>query len=146
MSLVRSARGTWTGTMVGGGGSVEMVTGSGVSSTPVTWETRARRTDAVSTPEELIAAAQATCYNMALAHQLSEAGTPPAHLETTVDVAFSTVVGITGITLHVVAEVPGLSQDQFEDVAEGARQLCTVSRALAGTTITLDVRLSVSTP
>ena len=141
MSLVRSARGTWTGTMVGGEGSIEMMTGTGVSSFPMTWEARSRRTDAVSTPEELIAAAQATCYNMALAHQLTEGGTPPTHLETTVDVAFSTAAGITGITLHVLGEVPGLTPDQFQDVAEAARRLCTVSRALAGTTITLDARL-----
>ena len=78
---------------------------------------------------------------MALSHGLAQAGTPPEAVDTKADVTFQPGEGITGIHLTVRAQVPGLSADDFESAAQEAKSNCPVSKALAGTKITLDAAL-----
>ena len=93
-------------------------------------------------PEELIAAAHASCYSMALSHALAGNGTPAASLDTSAVVSFQPGVGITGSHLTVVANVPGLTAEEFQTFAAGAKDGCPVSKALAGVEITLDASLA----
>jgi osmotically inducible protein OsmC len=98
-----------------------------------------------SNPEELIAAAHAGCYSMALSNVLAEAGYDPDSVDTTADVTLKMVDGdptITTIHLTVDASVPGLDADTFQEHAEAAKDGCPVSKALAGTEITLDATLT----
>jgi osmotically inducible protein OsmC len=97
-------------------------------------------------PEQLIAAAHAACFSMALANGLADAGTPAESVKTTATVTLRFVDGaptITTIALSTVAVVPGLGEDKFQEVARGAKEGCPVSRALAGVPeITLDATLT----
>jgi osmotically inducible protein OsmC len=115
---------------------------SGLGSYDVTWASRAEDPHGRTSPEELIAAAHSACYSMALSHALTQAGSPPEALDTTADVTFQPGEGITGIHLSVRGVVPGLSVERFAEAAEGAKTNCPVSKALTGTTITLDVTLT----
>jgi osmotically inducible protein OsmC len=90
-------------------------------------------------PEELIAAAHAGCFAMALSFGLGNAGHPPERLETSARVGFQLPEGITGIQLSVHGKVPGLDEAGFRAAAEEAKANCPVSKALAGVPITLDV-------
>ena len=90
-------------------------------------------------PEELIAAAHASCYSMALSHALAGNGTPATSIDTVAVVGFQPGVGITGSDLTVKAKVPGLTEDEFKTFAEGAKTGCPVSAALASIPITLNV-------
>src|SRR5262247_476368 len=107
-----------------------------------TTEEEPMATERRTSPEELIAAAHAACFSMALSHGLAQAGTPPERLDTRADVTFQPGEGITGSHLTVRGRVPGLSQDDFVSAAETAKAGCPVSQALAGTTITLDAALA----
>ena len=107
----------------------------------VTWPSRAEEPNGRTSPEELIAAAHSACFSMALSHALAQAGNPPERLETSADVTFQPGEGITGIHLTVQGTVPGLSADEFAAAADKAKAGCPVSKALAGTTITLDASL-----
>ena len=97
-------------------------------------------------PEELIGAAEAGCFTMSLANLLTEAGHPAGELRTTADVTLAQTGGgfdITRIALRTEGEVPGIDDDVFADLAMQAKN-CTVSRALAGTEITLEAHLAAS--
>lgn len=124
-----------------GSGRVELVS-SGLGGFDVTWASRAEQPNGHTSPEELIAAAHASCFSMALSSALSKAGTPPDTLETTADVTLQPGTGITGIHLTVRGVVPGIDADAFTAAAEGAKTGCPVSQAVAGTTITLTATLS----
>ncbi len=115
---------------------------SGLGTYDVTWPSRAEKPDGRTSPEELIAAAHSACFSMALSHALAQAGTAPESLETKADVTFQPGEGITGIQITVRGTVPGLSADDFVKAAEGAKANCPVSKALTGTTITLDAALA----
>jgi len=121
-----------------GAGQVSLES-SGVGTFDVSWPSRAEAANGKTSPEELIAAAHSSCYSMALSHGLAGAGTPPESVETQANVTFQPGEGITGIVLSVNGKVPGLTADEFAEFAEGAKKNCPVSKALAGTTITLDV-------
>ena len=98
-----------------------------------------------SNPEELIAAAHAGCYSMAFANVLAEAGYDPESVDTTADVTLRMVdeePTITGIHLNTEATVPDIDDDTFQEHAEAAKEGCPVSKALAGTEITLDASLT----
>lgn len=140
MATVRTARTHWEGSLLEGHGSVEL-TSSGSATFEVSWPSRAEAPDGRTSPEELLAAAHATCFAMALSHSLAGAGTPAQRLDTAADVTFQPGEGITGIDLHVKAEVPGLTEEQFAEAAQTAKENCPVSKALAGTEITLAARL-----
>ena len=140
MATTRSATARWEGSLVDGKGSVSLDT-SAAGSFDVTWRARAESAEGMTSPEELLAAAHATCFSMALSHGLSQQGTPPTTVNTTADATFQPGTGITGIHLTVRADVPGLSAADFEAAAADAKVNCPVSKALAGTTITLDAAL-----
>ncbi|GAA0590888.1 OsmC family protein [Kribbella sandramycini] len=138
MATIRTAKAHWEGSLIEGAGQVSLES-SGVGTYDVSWASRANDANGKTSPEELIAAAHASCFSMALSHALTGAGNAPEALDTQADVTFQPGEGITGIKLSVNGKVPGLTADQFAEFAEGAKKNCPVSQALAGTTITLDV-------
>ncbi|WP_344598404.1 OsmC family protein [Actinomadura vinacea] len=140
MATTRTANAHWEGPLMGGQGKVSLDS-SKVGSFEVTWPSRAEEPDGRTSPEELIAAAHSTCYSMALSHGLAGAGTPPEKVDTKAEVTFQPGEGITGIHLTVRASVPGLSAADFEKAAQTAKENCPVSKALAGTKISLDAAL-----
>ncbi|MFL6054422.1 MAG: OsmC family protein [Actinoallomurus sp.] len=141
MATVRTANAHWEGPLMGGQGKVSLDS-SKVGEFEVNWPSRAEKPEGKTSPEELIAAAHSTCFSMALSHGLAGAGTPPESVDTRADVTFQPGEGITGIHLTVRASVPGLSAEDFQDAAEQAKANCPVSKALAGTKITLDASLA----
>jgi lipoyl-dependent peroxiredoxin len=108
----------------------------------LTWRQRAETRESGTSPEELIAAAHASCFAMALSYGLSNAGTPPTRLDTSAQVTFQAGEGITGIHLTVRGVVPGLDENGFRQAAEAAKSGCPVSKALAAVPITLDAALA----
>ena len=129
----RTAHVTWSGSLMEGAGTITSVESGSFGPLDVTWAARAEADSAgLTSPEELIAAAHAACFSMALSHALAEAGTPPERLETSATVTFVPGTGITKSALTVVGTVPGVDADGFREAAEGARDGCPVSKALAG--------------
>jgi lipoyl-dependent peroxiredoxin len=117
---------------MGGEGTIERV-GSGVfGPLDVTWASRAEEPAGRTSPEELIAAAHASCFSMALAHGLAQAGNVPERLSTSATVTFVPGTGITRSALEVEGTVPGLDEDGFRQAAEQAKDGCPVSQALKG--------------
>ena len=112
---------------------------SGLGTFDVTWASRAEDPDGRTSPEGLIAAADASCFSMALSSGLAKAGHPPTTLNTSAEVDFQPGEGITGIRLHVSGDVPGLDADGFREAAEAAKVGCPVSKALAAVPITLTI-------
>jgi len=141
MATTRTANAHWEGSLLEGSGTVSLDS-SGLATFEVTWPSRAEKPDGRTSPEELIAAAHSACYSMALSHGLAGAGTPPESLDTKAEVTFQPGEGITGIALTVRGNVPGISAEDFAAAAENAKQNCPVSKALTGTTITLDAALA----
>lgn len=141
MATTRNATAHWEGALLDGAGRVSLDS-SGLGTFDVTWPSRAQDPDGRTSPEELIAAAHASCYSMALSNGLAKAGNPPTALDTSAAVTFQPGEGITGIHLSVRGDVPGLSADDFIAAAEDAKVNCPVSKALTGTTITLDATLA----
>lgn len=137
MATTRTASGEWQGTLTEGGGKVTLDS-SGLGTFDVTWASRAEEPNGRTSPEELIAAAHAACFSMALSGGLTKAGSPPASLHTRAEVDFQPGEGITGVRLSVRGNVPGLDADGFREAAENAKQNCPVSKALA-VPITLSV-------
>jgi lipoyl-dependent peroxiredoxin len=141
MATVRRATARWEGSLMEGAGKVTLES-SGLGTYDVTWPSRAEEPAGRTSPEELIAAAHAACFSMALSHALAQGGTPPEALDTSADVTFQPGQGITGIVITVRGTVPGLSAEAFQEAAEGAKANCPVSKALTGTTITLEASLA----
>jgi osmotically inducible protein OsmC len=112
---------------------------SGVGTFDVSWPSRAEKANGKTSPEELLGAAHATCFSMALSHALAGAGTPPTSIDTSADVTFQPGTGITGIVLKVSGTVPGITAADFTTAAEAAKAACPVSQALAATPISLEV-------
>lgn len=140
MATTRTATTQWKGALLDGSGTVSLDS-SGVGSFDLSWPSRAEAANGKTSPEELIAAAHSACFSMALSHGLSGAGTPPQSLETRAEVTFQPGEGITGIVLHLRGHVPGVNAEEFQAAAEAAKANCPVSKALAGTTITLHAEL-----
>jgi lipoyl-dependent peroxiredoxin len=107
----------------------------------VSWPSRAEEPNGRTSPEELIAAAHSACFSMALSNGLAKDGNAPEALDTSAAVTFQPGEGITGIHITVRGTVPGLTPEQFAQAAEGAKANCPVSKALTGTTITLEATL-----
>ena len=142
MANEKKARVTWEGDLMHGSGRVSTDSGS-ISDQPMTWSARAEDVEGAS-PEELIAAAHATCVSMALSAGLARAGTPPARLETEATTTFDKVgdgFRMTSIALNVRGDVDGLDEDGFRRAAEDAKENCPVSQALKGN---VDVTLEAS--
>jgi osmotically inducible protein OsmC len=140
----RTARVSWEGSLLEGSGTIEQVGSGAFGPLPVSWAARSEAASGGKTsPEELIAAAHAACFSMALSSGLAQAGTPPERLETSATVTFVPGTGITRIALTVDGRVPGLDDEGFRQAAETAKENCPVSKALAGVgEITLDVSTS----
>jgi lipoyl-dependent peroxiredoxin len=132
MATERNAKVTWTGSLMDGSGRIEGVGSGAFGPLDVTWASRAEEPAGRTSPEELIAAAWASCFSMALSHGLAGAGTPPERLETAVTVSFQPGEGITKAAIETVGTVPGLDHDGFVAQAEGAKQNCPVSKAMSG--------------
>lgn len=141
MATTRRASAHWEGSLMEGSGRVKLDS-SGLGTYDVTWPSRAEEPDGRTSPEELIAAAHSACFSMALSHALAQAGSPPEALDVRAEVTFQPGTGITGIHLSVEGRVPGIDAAAFSEAAEGAKSGCPVSKALAGTTITLDASLA----
>ncbi len=139
--IVSTASTTWTGDLFSGSGTTRLDS-SGAGTFAVTWKARAEEHGGLTSPEELIAAAHATCFSQQLSLDLAENGTPPTRVRTGAEVTFVVGSGITGIHLTVEAEVPGISAEDFTAVAEGAKSGCPVSQALAATPVSLTARLA----
>jgi lipoyl-dependent peroxiredoxin len=141
MAVVSKASAVWVGGLATGSGIITAASGA-LPELPISWKKRAEEREGGTSPEELIAAAHAGCFAMALSHGLGQAGTPPARLETAAAVTFQPPEGITAIHLTVRGQVPGLTPDAFQQAAEAAKAGCPVSKALAGVpSITLEATL-----
>jgi lipoyl-dependent peroxiredoxin len=138
MATTRNAACEWHGSLTEGSGRTTLGS-SGLGTFDVTWASRAEDPDGRTSPEELIAAAHASCFSMALSGGLAKGGHPPTTLNTSAEVDFQPGEGITGIRLHVSGDVPGLDADGFREAAEAAKVGCPVSKALAAVPITLTV-------
>jgi lipoyl-dependent peroxiredoxin len=141
MATTRKATTQWRGSLMEGAGQVTLDS-SGLGTYDVTWPSRAEDPGGRTSPEELIAAAHSSCFSMALSHALAQQGNAPEALETSAEVTFQPGEGITGIVLTVRGTVPGLSEAEFVEAAEAAKVGCPVSKALAGTTISLQAALA----
>jgi osmotically inducible protein OsmC len=142
MAAVRTAEAHWEGSLKEGKGEVALVS-SGIGTYPVSWPARTEQPNGMTSPEELIAGAHSTCFSMSVANELVLAGNPaPTSVDTKAEVTFQPGKGITGIELTVNAVVPDIDADAFQAAVAKAEQNCPVSRALAGTTITVQASLA----
>jgi osmotically inducible protein OsmC len=143
MATDRHAEVTWNGGLMDGSGRIDSVGSGAFAPLDVTWASRAEEPAGRTSPEELIAAAHASCFSMALSLALAQAGSPPDELKTGAMVTFQPGEGVTKIALTVRGRVPGLDEDGFREAAEGAKTGCPVSQALTGVPeITLDASLA----
>ena len=141
MAAIRQADVTWNGDLPTGKGVVTASTSKAFSGLEVTWASRTESADGRTSPEELIAAAHASCFSMALSAGLGRAGTPPQQLDVNATVTFDRVDGgfkVISSALKVRGNVPGLDQAGFQQAAEEAKDGCPISQALKG-----NVELSV---
>ena len=129
----RTATTAWEGDLAHGNGNLNLNSGA-TGALPVTWASRTERSEGRTSPEELIAAAHASCFSMALSHELAQAGHAPEHLDVSATVTLDEVDGgpkITSSRLTVRGRVPGIDQAAFEEAAQAAGQGCPVSGALS---------------
>jgi osmotically inducible protein OsmC len=144
MATDRRADVTWQGSLREGSGTITKTTSGALGELNVTWASRSEdETGGKTSPEELIAAAHAACFSMALSAELARAGSPPEELHTSATVTFQPGEGITQSALTVEGRVPGLDEAAFLEAAGTAKANCPVSKALASVpSITLDARLA----
>ena len=140
--MKRIATANWKGTLQEGGGTLDTQSGA-LSALPYTFKGRfVDETGRSGTnPEELIGAAHAGCYAMQLSAMLTENGTPPENLKVSAAVELIPGTGITGSALTLEAKVPGIDQAKLLELAEKAKSICPVSKALGAINVTLDARL-----
>jgi lipoyl-dependent peroxiredoxin len=139
----RTAHVTWSGSLLEGAGTITSVGSGAFGPLDVTWAARTEDSREWTSPEELLAAAHAACFSMALSHGLAQAGTPPERLDVDAIVTFVPGTGITKSALTVRAVVPGIEEPAFLHAAEAAKEGCPVSQALAAVPeITLDASLA----
>jgi osmotically inducible protein OsmC len=142
MATDRKAEVTWRGDLMSGSGRVGSVTSGAFGGLDVSWPARTEEPDGKTSPEELIAAAHASCFSMAFSHALAQEGHAPEQLDTSATVTFQPGEGITKVALDVVGRVPGMDDDAFQSAAEQAKENCPVSKALASVPeISLTARL-----
>ena len=143
MAAERRAEVSWSGNLLSGTGKIQFTGSGAIEGLDLTWESRSEPDESGRTsPEELIAAAHASCFSMALSHGLGEAGTPPDRLDVKATSTFVPGTGLTAMHLDVVGRVQGLDEQAFEAAAEQAKEDCPVSKALQGNVeITVSARL-----
>jgi osmotically inducible protein OsmC len=128
--LVSTANSVWQGGLADGSGTVSFASGA-TGPLAVSWASRTEAANGKTSPEELIGAAHAACYSMALSHEIAGAGGTPKELDVTAKVTFVAGTGITGVALTVSGQVEGLDADGFKKAAEAAKEGCPVSQALS---------------
>jgi len=141
MSVTSEATTLWFGDLTSGSGTTSLDS-SDAAEFPVSWAARSEGATGKTNPEELLGAAHSACYAMAFSNELAKAGTPPESLQVTAAVTFEPGTGITGSHLLVSAKIPGISEDDFQRIANDAKENCPVSKALAGVSITLEASLA----
>jgi osmotically inducible protein OsmC len=135
MAAIRSATVKWEGNLASGSGEVSAATSRAFTALPVTWASRTEKPEGRTSPEELLAAAHASCYSMAFSGDLTKAGSPPERLEVTAEVTFDRVDGkwtVISSKLTVRGRVPGIDNDRFQAIAQQTNDGCPISRALVG--------------
>ena len=141
MAAIRRAETTWSGALTSGSGEVSAISSGAFSALPVTWASRTETSDGRTSPEELVAAAHASCFAMALSGALARAGTPPERLDVSAEVTFDKLDAgwtVSHSAITVLGHVHGITPEEFDRIADGTRDGCPISRALAG-----NVELSV---
>jgi osmotically inducible protein OsmC len=131
----RTAEAVWEGSLAQGTGAVTLTSSGAAGPLPVTWASRTARSEGKTSPEELVAAAHASCYCMALSGILGDAGTPPERLEVGATVTFAQIEGgfkVGSSALTVKGTVPGLDAARFKKAADAAKDGCPISGALKG--------------
>ncbi len=145
MAVERTANVQWQGDLMSGSGKVSTQSDA-IRDATVKWSSRAEIADQNTSPEELIAAAHATCISMALAGGLAKAGNPPQQLDTEATATFDKVgdgFRMTTMRITIRGQVEGLDADGFREAAEAAKENCPVSQALKGNVdVTLDAALA----
>jgi osmotically inducible protein OsmC len=144
MATERRAEVRWQGSLLEGSGTIDSTTSRAFGGLGVSWKARSEdEHGGLTSPEELIAAAHAACFSMALSSGLAKADTPADELRTSATVTFQPGEGITRIALEVEGSVPGIDGVAFEEAALAAKENCPVSKALAGVPeITLEAWLT----
>ena len=146
MAATRESRAVWSGDLLSGTGTVSSVSSGKFSDLPVSWSARTEAPGGRTSPEELLAAAHASCFAMALSGGLARAGTKPNRLEVSSKVTFDKVGDswtVVSSELDVKGDVPGADAAKFQKAAEDAKDNCPVSRALKNN-VKLSVRASLS--
>jgi lipoyl-dependent peroxiredoxin len=145
MAADRTASTVWQGGLADGTGSTTFES-SGIGTFNVSWPSRTEEPNGQTSPEELVAAAHASCYSMALSGQLGRAGLTPERLETSATVTIDKTdngFAVTKVALRVRGEIPDADADAFAQAAEAAKDGCPISKLMAGNTeITLDAALA----
>jgi osmotically inducible protein OsmC len=131
MAAESRATTVWEGDLAHGAGATTPESGA-FPTVDVSWASRTKRAAGKTSPEELLAAAHASCYCMALSHELAEAGTPPERLEATATVEFEPGEGVRSSHIVVTGRVPGIDQAAFSAAARAAAEGCPISGALKG--------------
>lgn len=136
MTTTRKSSAIWNGNLLEGNGTVSLQS-SGAGTFNVSWPARSQDPNGQTSPEELLGAAHAACFSMALSNGLTKSGTPPTQLRTSAEVDFVPGTGITEIRLTVSGDVPNLDATGFQAAAESAKVNCPVSQALKAVPIKL---------
>jgi osmotically inducible protein OsmC len=135
MAEVRTADVTWTGDLLTGGGTIDYVSSGVFSRMPVSWAARTGPHNGKTSPEELLAAAHASCFSMAFSARLAKNGTPATTLKVQAAISFDNASGgwkVTTSRITVVGDVPGIDLETFRTIAEDAKENCPISIALKG--------------
>ena len=145
MATTRRASATWSGDLLSGNGTVTAATTGTFRDQPTTWASRIGETEGQISPEELLAAAHASCYSMACSNILAKAGTPATRLEVEVTIGADKLEAgftVTNADIVVRGVVPGATQESFESAADQAKDGCPISRALKGN-VTMTVQATL---
>jgi osmotically inducible protein OsmC len=135
MAEVRHATVVWNGGLTDGSGMITYLSSGVVSRLPISWASRTSGHDGKTSPEELLAAAHASCFSMALSSRLAKNGTPPTQLDVRAEVTFDNASGgwkVAASKLVVVANVPDIDDATFQRLAEDAKENCPISQAIKG--------------
>ena len=149
MAEIRHAITTWTGDLLSGGGTIDYVSSGAFSRMPVSWASRTSAHDCKTSPEELLAAAHASCFSMAFASRLAKNGTPPTKLSVRAEVTFDNPDGagwkVAKSHLKVEGVVVGIDAETFARIADDAKDNCPISVALKGNVeLTVEATLAAS--
>jgi len=135
MAVGRTASSTWSGDLVSGSGMITYVSSGAFARLPVSWAARTERHDGKTSPEELVAAAHASCFSMSFSGRLAKNGTVATRLDVTCEVTFDKLEAgwkVTKSALKVTGVVPGIDAATFARLADDAKENCPISTALKG--------------